>query len=351
MIQDLSGTLYGTTDRGGAGDLGTIFSMAADGGGFTTLHDFTGDATDGARPLASLIQGTDGMLYGTTSEGGASSAGTIFQIAPDGSGFNVIHSFSGGSADGRTPSGPLIQGPDGTLYGTATSGGLADLGIVFGIAPDGSGFTILHSFAGDPDGARPVAALNQASDGILFGTTVHGGGLESRGTVFRMAPDGSVFGILHSFMGGVTDGAYPYTGLIQGPDGTLYGTTRGGGSADLGIVFEIAPDGSGFTVLHEFVGNPTDGDSPRARLIQGLDGTLYGTTVSGGTDRVAGTVFQMDPDGRGYTILHIFTVDPSDGAVPVAGLLIGIDGNLYGTTAFGGMNDSGVVFKVGAIAP
>jgi uncharacterized repeat protein (TIGR03803 family) len=164
------------------------------------------------------------------------------------------------------------------------------------------GFAILHSFTGYPtDGAGPRAGLIQGPDGTLYGTTSGGGVNTNFGMVFQIAPDGSGFTNLHDFFGYPTDGANPYAGLIQGPDGTLYGTTSGGGANDFGTVFQIFPDRSDI-ILHNFSGYPTDGANPYAGLIQGPDGTLYGTTSGGGVNTNFGTIFQMAADGSGFTI-------------------------------------------------
>jgi uncharacterized repeat protein (TIGR03803 family) len=316
--------------------------MAPDGSGFTLLHSFI--VTDGAHPYAGLIQGPDGTLYGTTYQGGSRGLGTIFRMAPDGSGFTLLHSFTGGVTDGAHPYAGLIQDPDGTLYGTTYNGGSGDLGTIFRMAPDGSGFTLLHSFTGGAtDGLYPFAGLIQGPDGTLYGTTYNGGGPFNAGTIFQIAPDGSVFTLLYSFTGGSTDGAGPYAGLIQGPDGTLYGTTFAGGASNAGTIFQIAPDGSGFTLLHGFTGGATDGLYPFAGLIQGPDGTLYGTTFYGGSSN-RGTIFQIAPDGSGFTLLHSFTL--TDGAQPRAGLIQSPDGTLYGTTSAGPPFYPGVVFQL-----
>lgn len=343
LIQGPNGTLYGTTTNGGASNAGTIFRVASDGTSYTVLHSFTG--TDGAGPEAGLMLGSDGNFYGTTN-GGSLNQGNIFRMAPDGSGFTVLYNFSG--SDGANPTAGLILGSDGNLYGTTPQGGSANLGVVFRIAPDGTGFAVLHNFtSGTTDGANPEAGVIQGADGMIYGTTMSGGGSGNFGTVFKMALDGSGFKLLHKFNGSSHDGANPYGSLIQGMDQMLYGTTLRGGSKKLGTVFRISTAGTGFAILHSFLGNKSaDGRGPHAGLIQGPDGTLYGTTSTGGTSRVVGTVFQMAPDGTGYTILHIFDVIPSDGAVPIGGLMRAADGTLYGTTSLGGASGFGTVFQL-----
>ena len=338
-IQAADGTLYGTTFLGGSLDRGTIFQVAPDGTGFTLLHSFTAGPMDGANPEGGLLQGPDGTLYGTTSYGGAADLGTVFQLRPDGS-FALLHSFTGAEAgDGASPTAGLFQASDGMLYGTTYVGGSLDRGSFFQMAPDGTGFTLLHSFTGGAmDGAYPQAALLQGPDGTLYGTTTQGG-TANFGTIFEMAPDGTGFTLLHSFTRATMDGAQPLAGLIQDPDGTLYGTTQYGGPVDLGTVFQIAPDGTGFALLHAFTG--LDGANP-TNVIQGPDGTLYGTTFLGGT-RGRGTVYQLAAV-TGYALLHAFGDGPSDAQLPTAGLVQGPDGTLYGTTS--GEIGQGVVFWV-----
>jgi uncharacterized repeat protein (TIGR03803 family) len=350
LIQASDGTLYGTTRFGGASHRGAIFQVAPDGSGFALLHSFTGGADDGERPVAGLIQDPDGTLYGTSELGGSSSAGTVFRMAPDGSGFAVLHSFTGGAEDGQFPVASLIQGPDGTLYGTTQIGGVGPCavgggcGTVFQIAPDGSGYAVLHFFTGSTtDGSQPLAGLIQGPDGTLYGTTVVGG-IRDAGTIFQMAPDGSGFALLHSFTIGEADGDQPAGGLIQGPDGALYGTTAAGGSSNTGTVFQIAPDGSGYGVLLSFTGFPGP-VYPQAGLVQGPDGTLYGTSANGGSS-ASGTIFQLAPDGSGLAVLHSFIVDGMDGRSPFAGLIQGPDGTLYGTTFGGGAYGNGAVFQL-----
>ncbi|MGO8671071.1 MAG: choice-of-anchor tandem repeat GloVer-containing protein, partial [Capsulimonadaceae bacterium] len=251
--------------------------------------------------------------------------------------------------DGANPTAGLIQGSDGNFYGTTSYGGsTVNSGVAFKMSPSGA-MTILHSFGDGSvanDGAIP-AGLIQGSDGNYYGTT-SGGGSADVGTVFVMSPSGTVT-ILHSFGDGTVsnDGAIPEAGLIQGSDGNFYGTTWFGGSSAYGVAFRMAPSGA-MTILHSFgdgsVSN--DGGSPRAGLIQGSDGNFYGTTLAGGSAGW-GTAFKMTPSGA-VTILHSFLDGsvPNDGQDPNAGLIQGSDSNFYGTTSEGGSADAGTVFKM-----
>jgi uncharacterized repeat protein (TIGR03803 family) len=255
----------------------------------TNLWEFTG-GTDGATPVAALVQGSDGYFYGTTGNGGntntnPSGFGTVIRISPNGSLTN-LHSFS--NSDGADANG-LVQGSNGNFYGTTYEGGNTNAnpsgyGTVFRISPSGS-LTNLHSFNGS-DGAAPVG-LVQGSDGNFYGVTVTGGiNGPGYGTIFRISSNGS-FTNLYSFTHG-SDGAYPGAALVQGSDGNFYGTTQGGG-AGWGTVFRISPNGSE-TNLHIFFNS--DGASSYAGLVQGSDGNFYGTTGLGGTYN-HGTVFKL----------------------------------------------------------
>jgi uncharacterized repeat protein (TIGR03803 family) len=340
LIQATDGSLYGTTYQNGANGFGTIFKVDAGGATFQTLHNFA--FSDGARPQASLIQAMDGNLYGTTfTGGGGNGKGTIFRIDTGGSTFTTLHIFSGG--DGSSPYSGVLQAADGNLYGTTESGGAnVNFGTIFRIDVDGTTLTTLHSFAG-ADGANPFAGLIQGTDGYLYGTTTFGGANGPYGTIFRVDTNGTTLTTLHDFAGG--DGANPYGDLIQGADGILYGTTLVGGENAVGTVFRIHTDGSNFETLHVF--DSSDGAGPDAGLIQGADGYLYGTTTVGGTGNCSvgcGTVFRIDTNGTTLTTLHGF--DPDGGGGPRAGVIQAGDTSLYGTTAFGGPADGGVVFRL-----
>jgi uncharacterized repeat protein (TIGR03803 family) len=335
LIQATDGHFYGTTPNSGASDLGTVFQIEQDGT-FTVLHDFEGD-TDGARSYAPLIQASDGNFYGTTSEGGPSGLGTIFRMTPDGT-FSTLHAFAGGPDDGAVPFSALIQATDGNFYGTTSSGGALGLGTIFVMTPGGA-VTILHWFAGgEGDGADPRAALIQATDGNLYGTT-RSGGVADSGTVFQIAADSTVT-ILHTFM--PSDGTKPGAALLQATDGSLYGTTENGGDFDGGTVFRMTFDGD-FAVVHPF--SAEEGWNPVAALIQTIDGTFFGTTSAGDPFANRGTIFQIAPDGT-FTVVYAFA-GGGDGASPAAALLLATDQSCYGTTRYGGSGEMlGTVFRL-----
>lgn len=272
------GTLYGTAVGAGTGSSGSIFALRPDGSGFHVLHAFSG--SDGGGPEAGVVALGDGFLYGTTTDGGSNGQGTVFKIKADGSGFVILHSFSGG--DGNAPTGGLIPGANGCLYGTTFLGGPGRGGTVFQIKSDGSGFALLHAFPGDADGGNPNAGVTLQPDGFLYGTT-SANSVNSSGTVYRVKTDGTSFQTLHAFSGG--DGSDSMAPLTPAPDGTLVGTTCGGGASGCGTAFTIRPDGSGFQTLTSFTGTGPEGGSPSAGLTLGTDGAWYGTTWSGGTQR------------------------------------------------------------------
>ena len=200
--------------------------------------------------------------------------------------------------------------------------------------------TTLHSFNGG-DGRSPEAALVQGSDGNFYGTTAFGGA-HFKGTVFKIDATGNLT-TLHSFSGSPSEGANPIAALVQGSDGNFYGTTASGGEHFKGTVFRITPAG-GITVLHSFSGSPSEGGVPFAGLVQGSDGNFYGTTALGGA-HFKGTVFNIDATGS-LTTLHSFAGSTGEGALPFAGLVQGSDGKFYGTTALGGAHGAGTVFNL-----
>jgi uncharacterized repeat protein (TIGR03803 family) len=319
----------------------------------TILYSFTGSPNDGELPNAGLVQGSDGSFYGTTVGGGTNNVGTIFRISPGGS-YTNLHSFVGPPSDGGFPYAALVQGSDGNFYGTTAGVGTYGngTGTVFRISPSGS-YTNLYSFPGYPtNGAGLFAGLMQSSDSNFYGTT-EVGGTYNDGTVFRINPSGT-YTTLYSFAGSPNDGAAPKAGLVQGSDGNFYGTTFGGGpgfycgSPGCGTIFRISPSGS-YTNLYSFGGSPNDGGGPVVGLVQGSDGNFYGTTETGGGASEGGTVFRISPTGT-YTNLYSFGISLNDGYRP-AGLVQGSDGNFYGTTSVGGASfycssGCGTIFRI-----
>lgn len=343
LVQGSDGNFYGTTALGGDHHKGTVFKIDATGN-LTTLHSFSGFPSDGATPVAGLLQGSDGNFYGTTALGGMFYQGTLFRITPAGA-VTIVHSFSGLLGDGSVPMGGLVQTSDGSLFGTTALGGAHAKGTVFRTAV---GVVVtLHSFSGSPDeGANPTAKLVRGSDGNFYGTTVRGG-TQNRGTVFKVGSLGS-FTTLHSFSGSPGEGAIPFAGLVQGSDGNFYGTTALGGEHYLGTVFNMTSAGS-LTTMHSFSGSSGEGASPLAGLVQASDGNFYGTTSLGGAHYL-GTIFRINPAGS-LTTLRSFSGSPGEGASPVAALLQASDGNFYGTTSLGGAHYWGTVFKFSLSAP
>ncbi|MGC9992520.1 MAG: choice-of-anchor tandem repeat GloVer-containing protein [Candidatus Cybelea sp.] len=338
-LVSVKGTLYGTTTNGGADNFGTVFKITASGKE-TVLHAFIGGTTDGVNPYGGLTD-VNGTLYGTTLSGGGSGCystgcGTVFKVTTSGK-ESVVYSFKGGAKDGAFPQAGLT-GVNGTLLGTTVEGGADNLGTVFTITTAGKE-SLLHSFTGGADGASPLAALINLK-GALYGTTEVGGtgscsGFQGAGcgTVFKVTTSGTER-VLFTFPGTAANGEFPFGGLTA-VKGTLYGTTVNGGTSNIGTVFKIAPSGSE-SVLYSFKNNSGDGNEPYAGLLD-VKGALYGTTGQGGSANV-GTVFKVTTSGA-ETVLYSFAGYPSNGQTPTAGL-IDVSGTLYGTTNVGGNGEA-----------
>ncbi len=348
-LTNVKGTLYGTTIGGGSGcyasgGCGTVFQSST-AGAESVLHSFVGGA-DGALPYARLTN-VNGLLYGTTG-GGASTDGTVYSLTTSGA-ESVLHHFQG-TPDGSDPHAGLLD-VDGTLYGNTVFGGSLHRGTVFEIATSGAE-RVLYSFIGTRHGHRdgkfPNASLLNVN-GTLYGTTYKGGDID-RGAVFKITPSGSE-SVLHSFKGGKTDGSYPRASLVY-VSGTLYGTTSGGGNASCSGCGKNPGDGTIFAVttagkeklLYKFEGYPSDGAVPYGKLIYD-HGLFYGTTESGGANCAVnhgcGTIFSIAPRG---TEEMLYSFLPKGGSFPIAGL-VDVNGTLYGTTPSGGAYNHGTIFS------
>ena len=349
LVQGTDGNLYGVGGGGGTAGYGTVYKVSLDGV-VTVLHSF--DKADGAYPYAGLVQGANGNFYGSTVQGGAHGYGTVFEITPSGT-LTTIHSFQ--SSEAAQVESTFIPGPNGNFYGIANSGGSHSEGSIFSVTPSGK-VTVIYNFCNQPscaDGAYPQAGLFRASNGNFYGTTASGGTYQS-GTVFEMTPRGQLT-TLHNFCThpNCTDGYYPYGTLIQGANGRLYGTTNLGGNGG-GIIYSISLTGQ-FQILYDFCPeNCNDGWNPFSGLLLASDGNFYSSTGAGGANRW-GTAFQLTPAGR-LTTLYSFCSDYVDeqcldGGDSFSGLIQASDGNLYGTTYVGGANGDGTIYRISGITP
>jgi uncharacterized repeat protein (TIGR03803 family) len=355
LVADPNGNLFGTTEQGGAG-YGTVFEIAKTSSGYATpitLVSF--DKTNGAYPFAGLIIDANGNLFGTAQQGGASQCSTVFEIARASTGYastpTTLVDFDCTSGSG--PEGGLIADANGNLFGTTSLGGPSWDGTVFEIVKTSSGYantpTTLASFNGS-NGEVLQAGLIADANGNLFGTA-NAGGANGYGVVFEIAKTASGYAnsptILFNFDN--TNGAIPEAGLIADANGNLFGTTVAGGAQGYGVVFEIAKTSSGYastpTILVNF--DNTNGASPVANLIIDANGNLFGTTSEGGAAGY-GTVFEILKTSSVYastpTILASF--NGSNGLFPPTGLIPDANGNLFGTTVWGGSANTGTVFEI-----
>jgi uncharacterized repeat protein (TIGR03803 family) len=366
---NLYGTTFGGGSNvcfGGIFDCGTVFELSpAAGGGWTekVLHNF-GKGTDGVNPSAGLIFDASGNLYGTTYEGGAYYYGTVFELSPAADGGwteKVLHHFNYNGKDGMYPAASLISDASGNLYGTTFGGGASNAGTVFELTPSANGSwteKILYSFATHGrDGMYPSGGLSVDGSGNLYSTT-SGGGIYGWGTVFELlhTSGGSwTEKILHNFNYNDKDGLQPYAGLTFDVHGNLYGAASGG-LFGFGVVFELTHAGGGWSekILYNFDAKSNGGFNPASGVVFDADGNLYGTTLSGGL-YTYGTVFELSPtEGGSWTekTLHNFsgTLSGADGRQPESNVIVDSGGNVYGTTnqggAFGGAFGYGTVFKI-----
>jgi uncharacterized repeat protein (TIGR03803 family) len=343
LIQGSDGLLYGTTSSGGVYNLGTVYRMDLTGN-LTILHSFSGynagkpSASDASSPMARLFQGSDGNFYSSSYDGGEDDLGTIYKV--DGMGnVTLLHTFSG--LDGAFPFADLVQDSDGTLYGSAFDGGAFNLGTIFKLDA-ANNVTVLHDFSGT-DGAGSVAGLI-ALNGLLYGAA-YGDGVSNHGTIFALVPANPDhthnLTVLHRLVN--PDGSNPKEMLLAS-NGSFYGVTEGG-AFNSGTIFKITPAGT-YATLYVFNGGLT-GKNPVGGLMED-SGYLYGTTSEGGLYGL-GVIYRFDPVQRVLTVLHSF--GGQDGANPNARLLKASDGKFYGTTYNGGAYNAGSIFQFDPAQP
>lgn len=356
LIMDQAGRLYGTAQYGGAHGDGTVYRISHSGSGWTVapLYGFQG-GTDGAYPVASVAFGPNGTLYGTTSEGGYENNGTVFNLRPSASACKtalcpwtetVLYRFTGGSDggfNGYSYADALVFDQAGNIYGTAADGGAYGYGVVFKLTQSGGSWTesVLWSFTGGNDGAVPLSGVIFDSAGNLYGTALLGG-THSQGVVYELSPSGSGWAqsILYSF--GSEDISQPYGGVTMDAQGNLYGTT--GGTDGDGEAYELTQANGNWTVSRRQIFSAYEGayDTPTLDA----QGNLYGTIAMGGGGD--GEVFKLTPSGSGWTYTHFydFNGENNNGYVPVGGVILDANGNLYGTTYAGGENGDGIVWEI-----
>ena len=332
IVQGRDGNLYTTSNDGGTDNAGTVFKVTP-AGQVSVLYSFDGGT--GAFPSSGLTLGTDGNFYGTTFENGPSNYGTVFKITPKGK-LTVLHAFD--NSDGSALWAAPVEGTDGAFYGTTEVGGSANCGTVYRVTSGGK-FKTLYSFDGTY-GCQPLAPLVLGNDGNFYGTTLQGVNNPSFGAIFKITPAGAIT-LLHSFDN--THGAGPYAPLMLASDGNFYGTAEGGGKYNNGVVFEMSPAGA-FTDLFDFDPN-TDGAGPFSALVQGTNGVLYGTTVYGGTFN-SGTIYSIPLGSGALGILYSF--DGTSARAPGTPLTQHTTGSFYGDCAWGGSDDVGTFYSLNA---
>jgi uncharacterized repeat protein (TIGR03803 family) len=363
IIQGLNGSIYGVTQDKGSGSYcsysngcGTIFEITP-AGKVITLHDLCSEPKCADGYFANgLMQASNGNLYGTTRYLGAHSNGTIFELTPAGK-FTTLYSFCAqpSCTDGFRPVGALIQATNGKLYGLTALGGSTNCsngcGTMFQITLAGQ-FTSLFSFCAKTncmkEGRNPEAGLAEAPNGNFYGTTSGGGG-KQEGTIFTITPAGALTKLYNFYsLPNGADGWGVETPLTLGDDGNFYGTTTAGGVNGGGTVFKITPAGQ-FTSIYSFCSGSScaTGSIPLVPVVLGSDGNFYGTTWAGG-DANDGVAFQVTPTG-GYTELYSFCSEAAcqDGYLPNGGIIQATNGAFYGTTELGGDSKCGSGVELG----
>ncbi len=367
LTMDAGGNLYGTTYSGGVG-FGTVFKLKQAGSGWVLnpFYSFAGGG-DGANPEARVVFGPDGLLYGTTTNGGVL-FGTVFKLGPSPTACisavcpgtkTTLYTFTGIPDDGENPQyGDLIFDHAGNIYGTTVNGGVNDCGLVYELTPSGTQwkFGLLYSFGNGtlarrydtclwPDGAYPFNDVILDGSGNLYGTNLQYGA-NGYGTVFQLAysaGSGWTESVLYSFDN--TSGSYAYAGLIFDQSGNLYGATSHSASGG-GTVFELTHSNGGWTysLLYHFTGPPECG--PHANLVMDAAGNLYGTTFCDGAHS-AGSVFKLTNTGSGWTLADLYDfTGGNDGGNPISNVIFDANGSLYGTASSGGALGHGVVWKI-----
>jgi uncharacterized repeat protein (TIGR03803 family) len=343
------GVLYGTgTGQNSKSGAGQVFQLKQSGGKWKLKTLLAFNRQNGADPRGAVVADANGVFYGTAEGGGSAGYGTAFRLWNDGGRWKsaTLKNFTWDDAGGAEPNSDLVPDRSGALVGTTIYGGNNEEGTVFSFVPHGRHWKekVLYRFTNNYDGYEPGPGLMLGSNGTLYGTTYHGG-MYDYGTVYELkhSHGGWIENQLHTFTAGA-NGEYPINGLVEGDDGTLYGTTLFGGQFQYGTVFSLKKSGDSWThtVIYNF-GSSNDGSEPYGGLLR-LGNTLYGTAEFGGATG-NGIIFSLTESGGTWTetILHNF--GGGDGGLPCAAMIADANGNLYGTTFAGGIKDNGTVWE------
>ena len=331
--------LYGTTELGGASNFGVLFSFDPASGIYTKIIEFNG--TNGKHPYGSLAVASNGKLYGMTNAGGSANKGVLFEFDPVAVIYNTMFSFTGttGSNPGSTPYGSLASEPNGKLYGVTYGGGTGDDGVLFEYDPAVSAYSKKYDFDGT-NGTYPFEGLTLASNNKFYGTT-NGGGTSGSGVIYEFDPAGAgTYTKKIDFNG--TNGGTPYSRMALGSNNKLYGMTEQGGTESKGVLFEYDPASNAYTKKVDFNG-ATNGGLPRNGFVKIGNGKLYGlTTYGGAVDK--GVLFEFDPATSTYTKKLDFNI-AGNGREPGESLVMASNNKLYGTAAYGGASDLGVLYE------
>jgi len=367
LIADRAGNLYGTTIAGGAFNKGTVFVITP-GGAEIVVYSFAGAPNDGDEPNSALAIDSKGVLYGTTMGGGASGKGVVFKFDPAHGQEQLLYSFciQANCGDGSVPIAPVTVGKKGVLYGTTAIGGLGAVqqgsGVAFRLDPPGRHGTawtqsVLYNFCSQTscaDGKNPGGGrLLLAQSGVLYGTASAG---QQGGTLFAINPGGS-YQVLHVFTtGGSNDGVTPKNDVIADKNGTLYGTTSGGGLHSCGTAYSFDPSSFVYQSLYSFCSQTNDPSTIYGglTLVENKKGTtLYGAGLAGGAYGHGGLFSLTPPTTLGApwneVTLHSFCPHTGcrDGSTPGFATLLNVNGEFYGMTTSGGTHGDGVVYRYG----
>lgn len=342
-----NGTVYGLGRGGGSNNVGSIFTFDPVNGTSNRVNDFD-LSLSGGEPYGSLISASNGLMYGLASEGGEFNSGTLFSYDPVSNTLWLLHSF-GSAINGTNPTSGLTMYRDGMLYGMTSQGGTTNDGVIFRIDPLTGSFTKLFDFERNVNGGGPMGSFYIASNGALYGVAENGPNTQGGGMLFRFHPPTEQYpsvnyiDVIHEFTAtNITGGVFPFGGVIEGEPGKLYGTALKGGANGDGILYSIDFYGRYFTVLADF-DEATTGASSRHPLLKAKNGKIYGISEEGGTSD-AGTIFSYDPVTATLSTEFNFNGN-STGKTPVTSLVQGFDGSLYGTSLRGGSHDQGILYR------